>query len=146
MDFLPISVLILILYVSSSEAIHCFQCSFNDIGCDVLKFNDTNSPYYQECKPSPHGSPILCRKIRVKIMDPDIPWRVYRSCGYMTNREELQESYCVESDSDFKKERSCECTGDGCNSSPPAATSAPATAIRIVMTVAAAAFTHKRFA
>lgn len=135
MGFFHISLFILIAYATTGEAIHCFQCTFNDPDCDDLRSNDTNSQYYKECKHSAHGTPILCRKIRVKILDPDIPWRVYRSCGYMTNRE-LEDSYCVESDSDFKKERSCECRTDGCNSSPPT-TSVVGSILNIVLPVAA---------
>ncbi|XP_045476289.1 uncharacterized protein LOC123681948 [Harmonia axyridis] len=111
---IQIFVLLSFYFLTAVYALKCFQCnSFDNPECLTLNSNDTNSAHYKECPKSKNAT--FCRKIYQQIDNEEQTERVRRSCGWIVHNE--AKDHCWRSDTDFKKERNCQCFDDACNSS-----------------------------
>ncbi|XP_044759483.1 uncharacterized protein LOC123317161 [Coccinella septempunctata] len=110
-----VSVLLLFYFLTAVYALKCFQCnSFDNPECLTLKNNDTDSEHYKEC-PKLEGNVTFCRKLYQQLENDEKTERVRRSCGWILHKE--PKDHCWRADTDFKKERNCQCFGDACNTS-----------------------------
>ncbi|KAK9759058.1 Sleepless protein [Popillia japonica] len=107
--FIFAGLLCILSYVTTGEAISCFQCSARDPGCDLLTVDNKTSKYYLPCPDDTY----FCRKITqtIVIHEKQI---IARTCGWLSDNP--KETKCFKYDTVHKLESVCQCYNDGCNS------------------------------
>ncbi|KYB25914.1 hypothetical protein TcasGA2_TC034103 [Tribolium castaneum] len=107
--FIYVSLIMLPLIFGTVHSIRCYNCSsHSDPACADIKPSE-NSTLLQECS----QPDAFCRKTLQTIVSESLTI-ITRGCGWI-EFDKHSDDHCHVSNTNFKKETSCQCFTDACN-------------------------------